>query len=170
MRFLLLATLAFCPLLNAAEDWGALQYLIGTWTAEGAGEPGNGTGTFSFEPDLQGEVLVRKSHAEYPALKDRKPAVHDDLMIVYRELSERAEGALRAIYFDNEGHVIRYRVTMFGDKIVFATDPESGGPQYRFTYTHTSPDTLRLKFEIGSPGKGFTTYLDGAAKRVATPR
>ncbi len=170
MRFLLLTALALCPLLNAAEDWGALQYLIGSWTGEGAGDPGNGAGTFSFQPDLQGEILVRKSHAEYPVSKDRKPAVHDDLMVVYRELSERAEGALRAIYFDNEGHVIRYAITMFGDKIVFAANPESGGPRYRLTYTHISPDALRLKFEIASPGKGFTTYLDGSAKRLPAPR
>jgi hypothetical protein len=34
-----------------------------------------------FQPDLQGEILVRKNRAEYPATKERAEFVHDDLMI-----------------------------------------------------------------------------------------
>ncbi|MGA2593186.1 MAG: hypothetical protein ABSH32_24995, partial [Bryobacteraceae bacterium] len=88
-------------------DWGALQYLLGDWTGEGSGGPGQGAGSFSFQPDLQGKILVRKNHAEYPATKERAAFVHDDLMIVYREPPDKG---LHAIYFDNEQHVIRYEV------------------------------------------------------------
>src|ERR1039457_4806143 len=102
MRLALIAILLLCPLLHADDDWGALQFLIGSWTGEGGGGPGQGTGSFSFQPDVQGKVLVRRNHSEYPAAKDRPAVVHDDLMIVYRESDESAEGALRAIFFDNE--------------------------------------------------------------------
>jgi hypothetical protein len=158
--------LLLCPLLHADNDWGALQFLIGNWTGEGGGGPGQGTGSFSFQPDVQGKVLVRRNHSEYPAAKDRPAVVHDDLMIVYRESDESAEGALRAIFFDNEQHVIRYIVTMFGDKVVFTSEPSRGAPRYRFTYTRVPADALRIKFEIAPPGKDFATYIEAAAHRA----
>lgn len=166
MRCVLFTILLLCPLACSAEDWGALKYLIGNWTGEGGGAPGQGTGAFSFQPGVQGKVLIRKSHAEYPAANDRKPAAHDDLMIVYRELDDRAEGALRAIYFDSEEHVIRYEITMFGDRIVFTSEPVRTNPQYRLTYTRVNGDSMRIRFEIAPPGKGFVPYLEGTAKRA----
>ena len=158
--------LLLCPLLHADDDWGALQFIIGSWTGEGGGGPGQGTGSFSFQPDVQGKVLVRRNHSEYPAAKDRPAVVHDDLMIVYRESDESAEGALRAIFFDNEQHVIRYAVTMFGDKVVFTSEANRGAPRYRFTYTRVSADALRIKFEIAPPGKDFATYIEAGARRA----
>jgi hypothetical protein len=70
-----------------AQDWGPAQFLIGKWKGEGSGSPGQGAGEFSFTPDVQGKVLIRKSFAEYPGSR------HDDLTILYRE-----NGALHAIY------------------------------------------------------------------------
>lgn len=58
---------------------------MGSWTGTGNGDPGKGAGGFSLKPDLQGSVLVRKSHSEYPATQGRPATVHDDLMIVYAE-------------------------------------------------------------------------------------
>lgn len=163
---MLLGVLLLCPAVYAAEDWGALQYLIGNWVGEGSGGPGQGAGSFSFTPDLQGRVLVRKNRAEYPATKDKPAFAHDDLMIVFREPDESAEGALRALYFDSEGHVIRYAVTMFGDRIVFTSEPSRIAPQYRFTYTREPANELKIKFEIAPPGKGFSTYIEAAARRA----
>ena len=165
MRFVVLLLLVVCPTIHADDDWGALRYLIGNWTGEGNGSPGQGTGSFSFEPDLQGKILVRKNRAEYPATKDRQAFTHDDLMIVFREPEENSEGALRAIYFDNEGHVIRYSVAMFGDRVVFTSEPARTAPQYRFTYERHTADEVKIKFEIAPPGKGFSTYIEAAAKR-----
>ena len=46
----------------------------------------NGSGAFTFAFDLNQNILVRKSHSEYPKT-DNKPAVkHDDLMVVQGEL------------------------------------------------------------------------------------
>ena len=63
--------------------WEKWAWLIGAWKGEGSGEPGQGGGTFSFTPDLDKKIIVRKSHSEYPATKDKPKIVHEDLMIVY---------------------------------------------------------------------------------------
>ena len=94
-----------CSLLG--QDWGPAQFLVGNWAGEGGGQPGQGSGAFSFSPDLQGKVLVRKSFAEYPPANGRPASRHDDLTIVYRDETTHA---LRATYFDNEEHVIQYTV------------------------------------------------------------
>ncbi len=166
MRLVPIAILLLCPLVHADDDWGALRYLVGNWVGEGGGGPGQGAGSFSFEPDVQGKVLVRRNHSEYPATKNRQAFAHDDLMIVYRESDESSEGALRAIFFDNEQHVIHYNVTMFGDRIVLTSEAARRTPRYRFTYTRVSADALRIKFEIAPPGKDFVTYIEAGAKRV----
>jgi hypothetical protein len=149
-----------------ADDWHAIGYLMGDWTGEGAGEPGQGSGSFSFYPDLQGRVVVRKNHAAYPATKERAAFAHDDLMIVYRETPETG---LRAIYFDNEGHVIRYDVECSADgaRFVFLSAPEASAPRYRLTYQRVDPRRMKIKFEIAPPGHPdqFATYIEAAAHR-----
>jgi len=157
------AILAFvlCCSCFAAEDWGPVQFLIGHWKGEGTGAPGEGSGAFSFTPDVQGRILVRKSFAEYPP-RDGRPAFrHDDLMVVFHEGDPPR---LRAVFFDNEGHVIRYDVTAAGNGAVFTSD-SAGGPRFRLTYTSTAADRLNLKFEIAPPGKDFATYLASSAHR-----
>jgi hypothetical protein len=156
--FLMMASAAVL----AAEDWGPAQFLVGHWTGEGTGQPGNGSGAFSFAPDLAGHVLVRKSFAEYPAA-DGKPAFrHDDLTIVYRD--ETSHG-LQAIYFDSEGHVIRYTVSPAGGGVVFLSDGAASQMRYRMTYTPAGKDSLKIKFEIAPPGQEFTTYIEAGARR-----
>lgn len=145
-----------------ARDWGPAQFLIGHWTGEGGGEPGRGTGSFSFTPDLQGKVLVRRSFAEYPPANGKPAFRHDDLTIVYRDETSRE---LRAVYFDNEGHVIQYSVKPSGSGVVFLSDGSQSGPRFRLTYSSGGADRLKLKFEIAPPGKDFTTYIEASARR-----
>jgi hypothetical protein len=162
MRSFILLALVFAPSILFADDWGPVQFLIGSWTGEGNGGPGRGAGSFSFTPDLQGKVLVRKSFAEYPAANGKPAARHDDLMIVYRDAASQQ---LRAIYFDSEEHVIQYSVKSLDGAAVFATETPPSAPRYRLTYTATSKDELKLKFEIAPPGKEFATYIEAAASR-----
>lgn len=167
-RFIALAVFLLCGCCGA-EDWGPAQFLIGQWTGEGGGQPGQGGGAFSFTPDVQGKVLVRRSYAEYPA-SDGKPAYrHEDLTVVYRDETSRE---LRAIYFDNEDHVIRYSVKAWEGGVVFVSDGLPSAPRYRLTYTGTGKDRLKIKFEVAAPNRDFTTYLEAAARRdsAATPK
>lgn len=158
--FLLAALLVFTGF--AAEDWGPAQFLVGRWTGEGSGGPGSGAGSFSFTPDVQGKVLVRKSFAEYPAQNGKPAYRHDDLMIVYRDGTARE---LRAIYFDSEDHVIQYSVKPSEGGVVFVTESPASQPRYRLTYTADGKDRLKLKFEVAPPGKDFATYIEAAARR-----
>ena len=169
---LLIAVSQLLPLsiANRAQDttsvWTSLECLLGDWVGEGGGQPGLGTGEFSFHPDLQSRILVRKSYVSYPPTKDRPAFRHDDLMVVYRE----SDGAPpRALYFDSEGHVINYSVTASSDQktIEFLSEVLPSSPRYRLTYEKTGSDTLTLKFEIAPPGKpdSFSTYIEAKAKR-----
>src|SRR5689334_13336902 len=159
-RFLLLVAL-FVLTVAAAEDWGPVQFLVGSWTGDGSGQPGQGTGKFSFMPDLQGKVLLRRSFADYPAAQGRQASRHDDLMVVYRDES----GRWRGMYFDSEGHVISYTLNTSGAGVVFSSDGAAADTRYRLTYIPDGSTRVRLRFEIAPPGKGFATYLEAAARR-----
>ena len=150
---------------SAAADDASLkrfQFLLGNWAGEAQeSQIGPGSGGYSFEAQLGGKILVRKNHSEYSS-----GVKHDDLMIVYVEEGNAATP--HAIYFDNEGHVIRYTVKFDGpDRVVF--DSEGPGPKYRLSYW---PDGAMLKgrFEVAPPGGGgeFKTYLSWRSKRIAT--
>jgi hypothetical protein len=119
----------------AGSRWDSLQFLIGEWKGAGTGQPGAGQGDFSFTPELNGQVLVRRSFNQLAS-----GPRHEDLMIVY------LDGTPRAIYFDSEGHVIRYTVSFPAkNSVVF----ESGdAPQYRLSYS-LEAKTLNGKFEVG---------------------
>jgi len=170
MRYLIPLAIIMCLNARPADKpagWGPVEYLVGDWTGEGGGGPGQGSGSFSFRPDLQGKILVRKNRAEYPATKERAAFVHDDLMVVYRDTPEAAP---RAIYFDSEGHTIRYEVQAQpdGGEVVFVSGPEPSAPRYRLTYTRVDQDRVKIKFEIAPPGHPdqFATYIEASAHRV----
>ena len=150
----------------ASAGWEEWRFLLGRWVGEGTGQPGQGSGGFSFTLDLQGKVLVRKNHADYPATKDRHAFSHEDLMVVYHE---EGQPAARAIYFDNEGHVIHYGASFSvdGTTWVFLSDATPSTPRYRLTYTKEKNGRLGIKFEIAPPGKpdAFSTYIEAQARR-----
>lgn len=142
-----------------------LAPLMGNWVGEGTGAPGAGTGGFSFEPGLQSKVVIRKNFAEYPKTADRPAFRHDDLTVIYQE---GPQSPIRADYYDNEGHVIRYTVTAEGKTIRFLGDVTAGAPRFRLTYTVTGTDTVRIQFDMAPPGKpeAFTPYIDASARRT----
>jgi hypothetical protein len=148
------------------DTWTALGSLVGTWSGEGTGDPGLGTGSFSFAWDLSQQILVRKSHADYPAANDRPAFSHQDLTIICREPET---GRAKAIYFDNEGHVINYTVTVSSDakSIVFLSELAPSKPRYRLTYIMTGKERVEMTFEIAPPDKpdSFKTYIQAGARR-----
>jgi hypothetical protein len=160
MKYVTIAGLFACSLF--AQDWGPAQFLVGNWAGEGGGQQGQGAGTFSFAPDLQGKILVRKSFAEYPAANGRAAFRHDDLMIVYRDENSHA---LHAAYYDSEGHAIQYGISSVEGGVVFVSEGATTSTRFRITYTATGKDTLKFKFEIAAPGKEFAPYIEASARR-----
>jgi hypothetical protein len=151
-----------------AIDWEAWKFLVGEWEGGHEGDPGQGSGRFAFSFDLDNNILVRKNRTVFPATKERAGYTHDDLLIVYAELS----GIKRAIYFDNEEHTIHYEVNVSPDqnKITLESNPVPSVPQFRFTYIKTGKDTLDARFEMTPPGipGAFFVYLEGSSRRISS--
>ena len=160
---------AFCGLQLAAQTsgasadaspWRKLDFLLGNWTGT-AGEKdtqlGAGRGGFSFEQQLDRKVIIRRNHAEYDS-----GVRHDDLMVIYRDAPNDAP---RAVYFDSEGHVIRYNL-MFpsSEAVVMESDSTQPGPKYRLSY-RMEKGKLNGKFEVAPPGSGYQTYMQWTSSR-----
>jgi hypothetical protein len=144
------------------EDW---NYFLGEWTGEGEGAPGQGSGGFRFDFDLQGQILLRRNFAEYPATAEKPAYRHDDLMIIYRDPAQ----GFRAMYWDNEGHIIFYAAEFSQDKnkLTLLGDIMPSAPRFRFTYQKVNDDVMGIKFEIAPPGKpeDFSPYIEATARR-----
>jgi hypothetical protein len=159
--------LVAAPSLHAASlprELAPLEFLLGDWESGGGGTPGQSQGGTSFAPGLQDRVLIRTNFAVTAATGTTPASRHDDLMIVYAD----QRGALRADYYDNEGHVIRYTVSApRPGQAVFTSDAAAGSPQYRITYDAGPPGTVAGSFAIAPPGKpgAFTPYLTWEMKR-----
>ncbi len=147
-------------------NWEAWKFLLGEWEGEHTGNPGEGTGAFSFSFDLDENILVRKSRTVFPTTPEREGYAHDDLVIIYTEYT----GENRAIYFDNEQHVIHYAARVFPDNatITLESDPLPGMPQFRFTYTKLGENKVHARFEMTPPGQpgAYFTYIEGASTRI----
>lgn len=151
---------------SSPVSWTDWTFLLGEWTAgESSGVPGQASkGWFTLAPDLDGKILLRKNHAEYPAANGRPAFMHDDLMIIYRE-----GDATKAFYTDSEGHAIRYAVTISPDKkqIIFLSDKSATGPQYRLTYEDLHGGAVKVLFEAAphdKPGQ-FAKYVEATVHR-----
>jgi len=153
-----------------ADGWGPWQFLVGEWEGDGGGKPGQGSGAFSFRFELEGKVLVRRNRSDYPASEGRPAVHHEDLMVIYAAAGGKST---RAIYFDNEGHVINYTAEFSpGQNILtFSSDPSPSAPAFRLTYTKAGKDRVTIRFEIAPPGKpeALSTYLEGGAHRLHSP-
>jgi hypothetical protein len=139
---------------------------VGDWIGEGSGQPGQGSGQFSFRFDLEGKILVRRNRSDYPATKDHPAFSHEDLMVIYADTNEEPT---RAIYFDSEGHVIRYTATFSDDQkgVTLLSDLQPGAPRFRLTYRADAKGAVRIQFEVAPPDKpeAFSTYVEGVAHR-----
>jgi len=147
---------------STADPIAPVRFLEGEWKGEGGGRPGQSTGTATFRFELEGRALVRRSSADTAAANGRAASHHEDLMAVFPE-----GGQLRALYLDNEDHVIRYLVSQLPGGAAF-TSEEGTGPRFRLTYLRKSEALVTLRFELAPPGspEAFSTYLEAATHRV----
>jgi hypothetical protein len=161
---LTLSSISFPQQIQKA-DWSAFKFLIGEWIGEGSGSTGEASGAFTFSYDLQTSILVRKNFADYPAQNGRPAFRHDDLMIMYQE-----HKSVKAIYFDNEGHIINYSVSFSKDSstVIFVSEPTSNSQRFRFTYSKVEEKRMKFSFDFAPPGKPeeFTKYIDGFVRKT----
>lgn len=144
-----LACIALAALPGLAADVASveqLRFLVGSWNATPG--PDGALGRTSFHVEVKGHVMVRDNRADYPAAGGKPAVSHEDLMVIYAEGS----GPLKAIYFDNEGHVIRYTASALDAKsVTFLSDTVAGQPRFRLTYAATAPDRLSGEFASAPP-------------------
>jgi hypothetical protein len=164
MKLAVLFLLLFSTsLLIAAEPQtkccAGLEFLLGKWEASGSGQIGNSSGVMTFASDLQGQVIIRRNESQ------SKNGTHNDLMIIYKD----SAGLIHGDFFDSEGHVIPYTVTISENPqgAVFLHPGSNSEPGFRFTDTLKADGSLDLLFEIAMPGSTeFKTYVKGTAHRV----
>lgn len=149
-----------------SSDWEAWKFLLGEWEGGNPNDPEQGRGIFSFSFELDENILVRRNRTTFPDTHERPGYTHADLLIIYTEFN----GMKRAIYFDNEQHVIHYevKVTPGQNKIILESDPVPSMPQFRFTYSGWGKNSLEAKFEMAPPGAAgeYSVYLEGTARRT----
>jgi hypothetical protein len=151
---------------SAVDPWKSLHFLMGTWEAKTQGGSANatGTGTYTFQPELRNHILARHSGSEACKGPADYNCEHGDLLYVYQDASGQS---YKAIYFDNEGHVIHYDVSVpTASSVIFLSDPSRPGPQFRLSYELNGLN-LSGKFQMRMPGQAeFKSYLEwsGAKK------
>lgn len=159
-------------------DLRALSFLEGKWNAESR-DGRQQLGVYSWDAELNGHVLARHGSASSTCLR-AVPATceHADLLYVFQD---SAGAPLRAIYFDNEGHVIRYEVSVRHedtpsggarrDLAIFLSDAAALGPRYRLTYERnsdlqTGATILTGRFEVLLQSGEWRTYMAWSGKKL----
>jgi hypothetical protein len=147
------------------DPWVKWNHLLGEWHGEGSGQPGQNEGTFSFNTDLDGKILVRKNHTVFPATANSPVMIHDDLLIVYPGVQGSPQ---EAIYFDNEGNTIKYIVSFTENSVILTSSIIANNPRFRLSYVPVDSNTVNITFEMASPQapEVFRMYLSGKALKV----
>jgi hypothetical protein len=139
----------------------ALSFLEGSWDAktQGGSAGAQSAGTYVFQLELKGHILARHSNSD-PGCKGPTDfnCEHSDYLYVY---SDAISKTLKAIYFDNEGHVIHYTVTVPDVTTAeFISDPYQTGPQFHLIYQLRN-GVMSGKFQVQMPGQQiWTSYLE----------
>ena len=142
-----------------------LAFLEGTWEAKTNGTSGvDSNGAYTFTLELRGHVMARhivsKDSCKGP---ERYDCDHGDLLYIYPDNTRQA---LRAVYFDNEGHVINYSVsTPTPMTAVFLSDGSQPGPQFRLLYERRG-NVMSGKFQMRMPDQSeWKSYIEWTGEK-----
>jgi hypothetical protein len=149
-----------------ADPFQPISFLVGTWEAGAINNPSvTAVGAYTFQTELNGHVIARHSISDTARCKG--PAdfncEHSDMLYIYADAPGQP---LRAIYFDNEGHVIHYAVTApTPTSAEFLSDPHQPGPQFRLLY-ELKGTVMSGKFQMRMTGQpDWKSYLEWTGSR-----
>ena len=142
-----------------------LAFLEGTWEAKTQDPKGpTVAGRYTFAHELDGHVFARHATndpgCKAPATFDCQ---HGDLLYVFQDAPGQP---FKAIYFDNEGHVLHYDVSVTGPNMVTFLSQPSPGPQFRLIYERKG-GTMNGKFQMQVPGQTeWHSYLEWSGGKL----
>jgi hypothetical protein len=149
----------------AADPWAPLAFLEGSWGARSTYPEGVAVDSaYLFRRELHGHVLARRAVSTAacsgPATFD---CDHSDELIVFQEQPGQP---LKALYVDNEGHVIHYMVSTPAPNDAVFLSEGADGPRFRLEYKLDRGE-MAGKFQIRMPGQSdWRSYLEwSGAKR-----
>jgi len=147
------------------DPWMGLRFLLGSWEAKTTGgvAQAQASAGYAFRQELRDHILARHSRSGACSAPDDFDCQHSDLLYIYPAATGQT---FEAIYFDNEGHVLHYAVSIpKPGTAVFLSDPAQTGPQYRLSYNFLD-GVMSGQFEMKMPGQtDFTSYLEWSGKR-----
>ena len=139
------------------DRWKAFRFLIGNWSGDGTGVAGQGVGDLSVETDLNESILKMTNQVNFTG-KDRKTTYRSTMVV---------SAGSKALFVDNEGHVLHYTVSFGPKTITFVSDPERNSPRFRFTYTDLGGKQVKCSFDIAPPPTldKYTIHVSGTATK-----
>jgi hypothetical protein len=148
------------------NSWDQLHFLIGSWSSPVSGQQGQGvSGSAIFSYELDKKVIVRKSRAEFaPQPGEKESLVHEDLLVIYQQ---PGEPQFRAIYFDNEGHIIHYTLSFPSKQpaVIFESEASETSHCARLIYEAGADDKLHTEFFVAVPGGELLSHVKGTMER-----
>ncbi len=160
----LAAQTAPTPSAGNPDPFKTLSFLEGTWEAKTQGAAGpNVSGRYTFARELGGHILARHGTND-PGCKGPVSfdCEHTDLLYIFQDAPGQP---LKAVYFDNEGHVLHYDVSVSGPATVTFLSQPAPGPQFRLVYELKGP-VMSGKFQMHLPGQTeWRSYLEWSGTR-----
>ncbi len=141
-----------------ADAWQTLNFLQGTWQAKtGEGSAAKVTGTYTFARELKGHILARHSTVAGCTGPETFDCEHGDLLYIFQDMPGQP---LKAIYFDNEGHVIHYALSTPDATTAVFLSEATAGPRFQLIY-HLEHAVMSGKFQVQLPGQNtWKSYLE----------
>jgi hypothetical protein len=160
----------------SAGPLSALDFLVGTWSAQSNAATGSAgasaSGDYTFRRDLAGHALERVSTSASCKAPSTFDCQHTDKLIIFGDPGAQSahHSSLLALYLDSEGHVIYYTIsTPDPHTAVFDSQAAVSAPHFRLIYhlEGSGPNAIMSgKFQTAAPGsQDFHSYLEWSGTR-----
>jgi hypothetical protein len=152
------------------DPWRPVRFLVGEWTGESTGEPGQGTVRRTYRFVLGDKFLHEQNVSTYPPQPNNpKGEVHEHWAFFSYD---RARKALVLRQLHQESFVNQYVMLAEAkaNTVVFETEALENLPsgwKARERYEVVSPDEFVETFELAEPGSEFKLYSRSRFKRAS---
>ena len=72
----------------------------------------------------------------------------------------------KAVYYDNEGHVMEYGIAQSDTSITFTSSRLPNVPVFRLIYAKRSEGKINVSFQMSQDGEHFRVHTQGDCRRA----